>query len=315
MFDSPVVVVKGANSSLDFFDDDLLKFSKNRICLGAVNALQVLEDSPASVVITEMDVGDMSGIELAEAIRDIDEETGHYTYIVLIGAVNHEHVEMESFHQAVDALTGTKRVDVVEHLLVAGARIADRINTLQSSNESLHKLCSDLRKGQLLDPLTGLGNREYAEHALHDTIRQVESRGGAVCLVMISIDNYEDVKEIYDTTIAGELAVSISERIQSLVRPLDVVTYFSPGHFALVLMQPSIEQCTADCYTRIFDGIRLKSYTTAAGYQPVSIGMSLCAATAEAGAPNQDNMIKIAMQGLPDSVRSESIVVHHIKPE
>jgi diguanylate cyclase (GGDEF)-like protein len=206
-------------------------------------------------------------------------------------------------------------VDVMEHLALAGGRISQKMNALRASNDSLQNLCNDLRKGQLLDPLTGLGNREYAEQSLNDTIRQVVSRGGAVCLVMISVHNYEKVKETYDTSIAGELVVNISERIQSLVRPLDVVTYFSPGLFALVLMQPSIEQCTAECYARIFDGVRLKSYPTSAGFQPVSIGMSICAATADLGAPNLEKMIELATNELDESVRTESIKVHHIKPE
>ena len=315
MFDLPIVVVKGGQSTLGFFDDNLLKFSKNRVCYGAVNALQVLEESPANVVITEMDVGDMNGIELAEAIRDIDDERNHFTYIILIGAVNHERVERDSFHRAVDAVTGTKRVDILEHLALAGARVSKQMNDLRSSNAALQNLCNDLRKGQLLDPLTGLGNRDYAELALRDTIRQVESRGGAVCLVMISIDNYEEVKSTYSTSVAGELAVSVSERLQNLVRPLDVVTYFSPGLFALVLIQPTIDHCTAECYQRIFDGVRLKSYRTAAGFQPVRIGMSLCAATADTGAPDQEKLIEMASSKLRQSVMTESIIVQHIKAE
>jgi len=316
MFDQPVVVVvKGGNSILDFLDDGLMKFSNNRICFGAVNALQVLEDTPANVVIMEMDAGEMTGFELAEAIRDIDEERNHFTYIILVGAIDHEQVQQDDFHQAIDTVTGSKRVDVMEHLTLAGARISLQMNTLRASNDSLQLLCNNLRKGQLLDPLTGLGNREYAEQALNDTIRQVESRGGAACIVMISVHNYEEVKETYDTSIAGELIVNISERIQRLVRPLDVVTYFSPGLFALVLIQPNIEQCTAECYTRIFDGVRLKSYTTTAGFQPVSIGMSICAATADTGAPTMGNMIKFATKELDESVRTESIMVHHIIPE
>ncbi len=314
MSDLSVVIVKGGQSTLDFFDDTLLKFN-NRVCYGALNALQILEDSPAHVVVTEMDVGDMNGIELAEALRDIDSERDHFTYIILIGAANKERVEQDSFHQAIDVITGTKRVDVLEHLIIAGTRMSDQINRLKKSNQSLHNLCTDLRKGQLLDPLTGIGNREYAEQALGDTIRQVDSRGGAACLVMISIDNYSELKETFDTKIAGELIISVSERLRSLVRPLDVVTYFQPGLFALVLLQPSIDQCTAECYTRIFDGVRLKSYSTSAGFQPVRVGMSLCAATTDTGIPSADQMTRIALDGLPRSLSSESIIVHHIKAE
>jgi PleD family two-component response regulator len=121
MFDQPVVVVKGGNSILDFLDDGLMRFSNNRVCFGAVNALQIFEDTPANVVIMEMDAGAMTGFELAEAIRDIDEERNHFTYIILVGAINHERAQLDEFHQAIDAVTDSKRVDAMEHLALAGA--------------------------------------------------------------------------------------------------------------------------------------------------------------------------------------------------
>ena len=312
MFDFPIVVVKGGSSILDFFDQELIKFTNNRVCYGAVNALQVLEDASASVVITEVDVGDMTGIELARAIRDIDSERDHYTYIILIGAVNHRMVESDVFRENIDVITGTKRVDILNHLTLAGGRISKQLTSLMLSQTGLRRLCNDLRKGQLLDPLTGLGVRSFAEQTLHDSIRQIESRGGAVCFMMISIQNYEAVKESYDTIIAGELVVSVSERIQALVRPLDVVTYYAPGLFALILMQPSIEQCTAECYTRIYEGVKLKSYSTSVGFQSVEIAMSVCAGAAESGPPSEDVMISTAMENLDISHTENRIVVKHI---
>ena len=312
MLDLPIVVVKGGNSILDFFDQELINFPNNRVCYGAVNALQILEDVPASVVITEVNVGDMMGIELAEAIRDIDSDRDHYTYIILMGAINPRTVESDQFHESVDVITGTKRIDVLAHLIIAGCRVSKKINDLSLSQSALRKLCNDLRKGQLLDPLTGLGNQRFAEQTLHDSIRQIESRGGAVCFLMISIQNYEAVKETYDTTIAGELVVAVSERIQSLVRPLDVVTYYSPGQFALILMQPSIEQCTAECYKRIYEGVKLKTYTTSIGFQPIEIGMSICAGTSETGPPSEEIMIRTATNNLEVSHRNDNIVVEHI---
>ena len=312
MIDLPIVVVKGENSILDFFDHELIKFPNNQICYGAVNALQILEDAPASVVITEVDAGDMTGIELAEAIRDIDADRDHYTYIILMGAINPRTVESDQFNENVDVITGTKRVDVLAHLIIAGCRVSKKINDLALSQSTLQNLCNELRKGQLLDPLTGLGNQSFAEQTLHNSIRQIESRGGAVCFLMISIQNYEAVKETYDTTIAGELVVAVSTRIQALVRPLDVVTYYSPGQFALILIQPSIEQCTAECYMRIYEGVKLKTYTTSAGFQPVELAMSICAGTADTGPPNDDIMIQTAIDNLEVSHRDDNIIVEHI---
>lgn len=316
MFDLPIILVKGGDSSLDFFDDDLAKFPNHRVCTSAVDALLILEDAPASVVVTEMEVGDMNGIELAEAIRDIDEDQNHYTHIILFGArQSSETIAQPDFHDAIDVVTGTKRNDVLEHQILAGARISHQLNELKRSNDSLQRLCTVLRKGQRLDSLTGFGNRAYAEQSLRDTISQIDSRGGAVCLVMISIANFDEVIATYDQSIADELVLGVSQRIRHLVRPLDVVTYFEPGKFALILMQPTIEQCTADCYQRIFDGTRLKSYSTAAGFQSARIAMSLCASVADSGPPNPQMMIDTTLGALQESLRTEAIIVHHIKPE
>lgn len=312
MFDLPIVVVKAADSKLDFFDDGLKEFIRHRVYHGAVDALMMLEPAPASVIIVEVDIGEMTGIEFAEAIRDIDSDRGHFTYFILVGVLPPDAVKSEAFRNSVHVITGTQRVDVLKHLIIAGCRISKQLNDLSASQAALSRLCSQLRKGQLLDSLTGLGNRSMAEQTLRDSIRQIESRGGAVCMLMISIQNYEAVKEEFDATIADQLVVSVSERIQALVRPLDVVTYFAPGQFAIIMIQPSIEQCTAECYQRLYEGVKLKSYTTTAGYQPVELAMSICAGTANTGPPNEQKLIDTAIDNLEESIKKDCIVIKHI---
>ncbi|MFT7688931.1 MAG: sigma-B regulation protein RsbU (phosphoserine phosphatase), partial [Candidatus Azotimanducaceae bacterium] len=111
-----------------------------------------------------------------------------------------------------------------------------------------------------------------------------------------------------------ELIVSVSEKLQHLIRPMDIVTYYGPGKFALVLLQPSIEHCTAECYKRIFDGVRLKSYKTAAGFLPANIAMSLCASHAENGPPNPQLLIESAQKHSELAYQSNAIYVHHLTP-
>ncbi|MEX2326249.1 MAG: diguanylate cyclase, partial [Pseudomonadales bacterium] len=161
-------------------------------------------------------------------------------------------------------------------------------------------------------PLTGLGNRRLAEQTLNDAVRHVEARGGAVCFLMITVNNYADLLSSYDEKIANELIVAVSERIENLVRPMDVTTYFAPATFGLVLVQPSINQCTAECYQRIFDGVRLKSYKTSVGFQSANIAMSICASHAETGAPDPEKMISVAASNLEMASTKQSIIVEHL---
>lgn len=63
----------------DFFDNDLVKLSNSRTYAGAFDALRVLEESPANVVTMEMEISEMTGVELIETIHNIDEERKNLT--------------------------------------------------------------------------------------------------------------------------------------------------------------------------------------------------------------------------------------------
>jgi diguanylate cyclase (GGDEF)-like protein len=312
MFNHQIVIILRPDSDESVYTSALAKFTKREICTSAVEALQFLEDSPAYVAFVEADCEDMSGIEIAEAIRDIDDETNHFTYICLLGPESEEHIRQASVetidHHLVEASSAVAAV------AISGNRVATHINSLVDLNQQLQRTNLEMQSGQLLDPLTGLGNRRMAEQSLGDSIRQIESRGGAVCVVMIGVTNFADLIDQYEQKIADELIVAVANKISHLVRPLDIVTYVEEGRFALILVQPSIEHCTADCYQRIYDGVRLKSFPTAAGFLPANIAMSICASHALTGPPSNAQLFEGAEEGLKEATVTEHVVVTHLTP-
>jgi diguanylate cyclase (GGDEF)-like protein len=310
MFDLPVAFVTPDKSVFEALQP---AFTKHRFCSNAVEALLALEDNPVHLLIADESLSDMSGVELAEAVKEVDEERGHHTFIILISGDEPSAETLEGLQSCVDATLTRSQLDIL--LLsqaIAGMRLAELLNQTISNNRLLEARCAELEEGQLLDPDTGLGNRRFAEQTLADTIRQVESRGGAVCFLLLGVGNYSQVLEMYDQQIARELVLALAQRIQSLVRPLDVVTYFSPGNFALIFNQPSIDQCTAECYQRIFDGVRLKSYQTSIGFMQASVGISICASEGHAGAPSPDKIVQVALDNLDAAYRQDQIVVKHL---
>ncbi|HKI75023.1 MAG TPA: diguanylate cyclase [Pseudomonadales bacterium] len=279
-----------------------------------MNALQELEENPADVVLIESEMDEMSGIELAEAIREVDTDASHFTYLIVSGEAPPDDMR-QTFAHSVDAWITPGNADALNAAVAAGLRISAMINALAEANRKMLEEREDLIKGQLLDPMTGLGNRRFAEQFLDDCLRQIESRGGCVCFLMIVVGNYEAVREKYDDTIAAEFMNAVARRIQNLVRPMDIVTYFAPGVFALVLLQPSIEQCTAECYQRIFDGVKLKSFKTSVGYIDPEAGMSIAASGAETGAPQVESMIAAAEDNLDAALGKQTIIVTHLNVE
>ena len=91
------------------------------------------------------------------------------------------------------------------------------INELQHSLEAI-------RAESLTDPLTGLGNPRYLRQKLTDSLRQIESRGGAVCYLLIGLPEATQLRNQYGDRFFNELLHGVARRLQQLVRPLDVLT-------------------------------------------------------------------------------------------
>ncbi len=307
----PVVIVSGPASGEAEFALALQGYDGARFFTGAVAALQSLEETPANLLVIEDSIEDMEPVEFAEMIREIDNEQGRFTFIVVYGTTITPELEL-AFADHVDAFVARNNTAGLVRVLAAGTRLTGMLNDLLSSNVSLRMERDVLLKGQLLDPLTGLGNRKLAEQALNDSIKQIESRGGAVCVLFLAIGNFPEIVEKYDDRIGDETLVAVATRLHSLVRPMDVVTHYDRGRFVLVLIQPSIEHCTAECYQRIFDGVRLKSYRTSVGYIEPVIQMSMCASHAENGVPNPERMFHVAEENLKEAAITRQIAVHHL---
>ena len=317
MLKQPVAIILNRESDEHLFADALTDCSAKQVYKGAVKALQGLEENPAHVIIIQSPLDDMSDIEIAEAIQEINADRQHFSYLIIVGKHPNAAV-LNGLEACVDAFIPVddqpEQLRMLAQQIKAGARAASTINNLTTETRDLQTRCTVLEQNQLIDPLTGLGNRRLAEQTLSDSVRQIESRGGAVCFLMVSVENYPDVIAQYDQKMADQLIIAVSKKIQQLVRPMDIVTYFEPGRFALVLIQPSIEQCSAQSYQRIYDGVNLKSYNTPVGYLPANIGMRICASEAHSGPPNVQVIIRTAQQNLDNAFESDKILVKHLTP-
>jgi diguanylate cyclase (GGDEF)-like protein len=314
---TPILIVSDSPQRSVVMEQLLLKagFTSVNSCKGTVSALQYLEHHPIQVLLAEWNSRDVDGLEMAVNLRDIQRDQFRFTYTMLIVTEEiHDDFDV-ALEESVDSIILMKDLRrQIQAKVKAGARIANQLNELLSTNRLLMEECNQLQMGQMLDPLTGLGNIRQARQGLQDTIRQIDSRGGAACFVLVKVCNYKAIVERYDQKIANELIVAVSERVQQLVRPLDIVTYFDTALFAVVLLQPRVEDCTVESYQRIYDGIRLKSYTTSIGFLSASIAMSICASGAETGPPKSSVLISSAQENLGLAESTGEIQVTQLLP-
>ena len=146
------------------------------------------------------------------------------------------------------------------------------------------------------------------------TIKHAETRGGAACLLLVGINNLNVIQEQYEQSVIDELMSGIGAKVRQLVRPLDVVTRPEANMFAVITLQPDIQNCTSQSFRRIFDNLYMHSFKTSEGYIPVVVGVSISAADAHTGFPNPKQFMRHAYEGLTRSFDTGLITVQPFDP-
>ncbi len=113
--------------------------------------------------------------------------------------------------------------------------------------------------------MTGLGNSRYLRQKLTDSLRQVQARGGAICYLLIGVQQANELQREYGNDFYDELLQGVARRLQQLVRPLDVLARLDDQHFVLMTMPPDLRDCappprsTLFPYTTLFRSAGLRS--------------------------------------------------------
>ncbi len=315
--DIPILVVDDAKFSSAIIAKALRAggFNNVRFTNNPLQALRSVEKRPADIVIADWLMPHMDGVELSRRIKKLDETTDHYTYTILLTARDDEEAIRQAFKAGVDDFINKAHLRSQLQIRVTAARqMAKRSNDLLRSNRLLRRKIRELQTTDLVDPVTGLGNVKYTLERLGDAIRQAETRGGAACLVLVGVKNLDVVQSQYDKTTVDELISAIGSRVQSLVRPLDVVTRPEPDIFAIVTLQNDLGCCSADSFKRIFDNLYMRSFKTSEGYIPVVVGVSVYAADEHTGFPAPKLLMEQAYRGLTQSFDSGTIVASNFDP-
>jgi PleD family two-component response regulator len=302
--DLPILVVDDAKFSSMVVGRTLRNagYRDVRIANNAPAALKLIEQRSVSVLIADWLMPEMDGLELTDQVRQQDEQSNHYTYVILLTARESVAALAEAFDRGVDDFI--YKSDMTKQLIpriFAADRTAERQNTLLKANSLLVENNRELEATNIIDLETGLCNNKYGHRRLGKILRHSESRGGSCAYVLCGIRNRQDLKRKHPPTVMSELAVGISRRLSTLIRPIDALCRVGDNQYAIIAYFPHSDHCTTTAFRRIFDGINHKALKTTAGYVSVEAGMVLCRADAQNGTPSTHDMERAAVQGLVDA--------------
>ncbi|BCD86889.1 transcriptional regulator [Pseudomonas solani] len=276
-----------------------------RFASSATEALRLLEERPANVLLADWLMPEIDGLELTARVRQLDEMIDHYTYIILLTGKEGENVLGEAFDRGVDDFISKAAMN---EQLVPRVYAADRLcNTLQRllhENRLMTQNIASLEQRNLVDSLTGLGNPRYLRQKLSDSLRQVESRGGALCYLLIGLHDAPALRVQYGSEFYNELLHGVARRLQQLVRPLDVLTRLDDNHFGLITLLEDLHECSPSSFKRLHEGLNLKAFKTSEGFITLKAGISLVGMDGKALPVDVEILIDQAAKLLPESYAS-----------
>jgi diguanylate cyclase (GGDEF)-like protein len=273
-----------------------------RFASSAAEALQLLEQRRASIILADWLMPEINGLQLTEHVRQLDESANHYTYVILLTGKEGENVLGEAFDGGVDDFINKA---VMNEQLVPRVYAADRLcNSLQRlllENRRLSQTVAHLEARNLVDPATGLGNSRYLKQKLHDSLRQIESRGGALCYLVLELQDAQALRQQHGRELYHELLNSVARRLQQLVRPLDVLVRLDAQQFALLTLLNDLQECAPGSFKRVHDGINHKAFKTSQGFITLKAGISLVGVDAKGLPCTPDHLMQLAHSQLAEA--------------
>lgn len=247
-----------------------------RMAGSATEALRMLEEKPADVVLADWMMPEMDGLELTDKIRLRDEEKGAYTAIILFTANEGTEYLVKAFDHGVDDYLRKPPIpDELAARVNAAARIAAMQNDLLETSRQMESKIRRLEEVALIDPVSGAGNQRLLSQELRAHLLEASSRKGGVCLAMLELDQLKNISQEHGAEIEHEILVSLHRRLRRTVRPTDTITRLDNNIFAIIMHHTNPGYYREDSLQRIVTGISQRPLKTSIGNLELTASMGV----------------------------------------
>lgn len=262
-----------------------------RIAGSGVEALHSMESSFASIVVTDLKMEGMDGLELCRRLRK--RAWPGYLYIILLTVQDAEH----DIHAGLDAgaddyvSKGTYAAQFTARL-----RAARRFLALESSlNGELEKK----RKLSMTDAMTGVYNRSYFVRNLGLELRRSLRLGRGVSLLLLNFRHFKAVNDTYGHAIGDIVLKRLTRQILKSLHPSTGWCAHLGGEEFAVVLEDTMLSDAQKCADKVRHEIANVSINTSRGVVRIAVRIGISGV--EEGhdeAVTVDSLLKMASANL-----------------
>lgn len=99
-----------------------------------------------------------------------------------------------------------------------------------------------LRNLAMIDPLTGLYNRRFAEQRLAAEVARSERRGHPLTVLTLDLNNFKEINDTYGHPAGDQVLQEFALRLNKVIRGSDLAVRLGGDEFLVVLPECTVEQ-------------------------------------------------------------------------
>lgn len=245
-----------------------------RTATSGAAALGALEQSAASIVITDLGMPGMDGLELCRRIRACD--WPGYVYIVLLTVRDEERDILAGLDAGADDYL-SKRTSAAQ--FTARLRTAQRVLALEYS---LKNALEQNRKLAMTDPLTGVYNRRYFMRHLGRALTRVQRNGGRVSMLLVDVDYFKRVNDTHGHAVGDTVLKKLTGIIGACLRRATDWCARLGEEFAVVLEGATVAEARASA-ENLREAIAGSPFDAAGGSIRVTVSIGVAGLEAAPG--------------------------------
>lgn len=253
--DISIIVVDDLHFSREVFKSGLKKagYTDIRTASSGEDALFLLNERRADVVLADFWMPNMNGLELTDLIRIWDQKNDRYTGIVLITAEDTTSSLVVAFDRGVDDFVSKEANHYEIAARVYGAaRSSMQQNNIRKESQQLKSQFQFLKNSSLIDRESGLANKTYLIKQLDSMVQQCATRGGGLGLGIIKLtDTNNNAIKLRKGTLR-----TIANSIKLVTRPLDTICRLDHSGFAIALHLEQYNKFNPDMFGRLLENIK-----------------------------------------------------------
>ena len=197
-------------------------------------ALRVVEQSPPDLILLDVMMPEISGIEVARRVKA--NRSLPFIPIIMQTALDSTEAKVEGLEAGADDYI-TKPIDFAE--LKTRLRSMLRIKRLQEALEErereLLEVNERLRHMSQTDGLTGLDNRRHLNDRLEEMFQHAQRLVEPFSCVMCDLDHFKSVNDTYGHQVGDEVLKQFSSILKDEAREIDRVGRYGGEEFMLLL--------------------------------------------------------------------------------